>query len=207
MSQYINEFELIYFIINNEKYKPICINTSDYPKAYYTDIKSVRAIVIGADPGNIKKEEFQYVFELESGTQSDYFRKILKNIELIGLSLEDLYVQNLCKNYFKEVTSDNDIWSEVAELWIPLLKKELDSFFDSSIPVFITAGKIRDVLCLSVKKNKDYKRNYQDATFIDSKDNKLNRTLIPLYRPNNDYYCLMNWKPYTEKIKALFNNG
>ncbi len=40
------------------------------------------------------------VFELDND-KSPYFRSIMKNIDLAdGLSMDNIYVQNLCRNYF-----------------------------------------------------------------------------------------------------------
>lgn len=129
-------------ILNNLFYRDSC-NTQvrTFPEAFVTRKESVRAIVIGADPTNPSNRIFNYVFGLEEGDRSPYFRYILKNLSFIGLGLSDIYVQNLCKSYFKEVTNKNSQYNEIAKkYWLSHLKTEL-SFFDHKIPVFVTAWK------------------------------------------------------------------
>lgn len=201
----IDEVEILDYLLNHEVYKEYCLDLKPYPKEYHYDINKVKAVVLGADPSN-NNEELEYVFGLEEKEDSKYFRMTLGNLKEVGLKLEQLYVQNLCKNYFKYETTENDKWSEIAELWVPCLRKELDSLFDKSIPVFITAGKIRDVLCYDVKKGKDYKSNYEKAEFIMPEENKLGRIIIPLYRHWNYKLSEFEWKDYRDKIYYTFND-
>ena len=63
----------------------------------------------------------------------------------INLSFDSVYVQNLCRNYFEHEASKNKIWKEVAELWIPDLKKELE-IFDLSTLVLLSAQVLLEVL-------------------------------------------------------------
>ena len=110
----------------------------------YRGSGEIKAIILGADPTRIFKDQpqpqpFNMVFELDND-KSPYFRSIRKNIDMVdGLSLDNIYVQNLCRNYFAEETSKNKAWIEIAKkYWSGFLAKELDSMFATSVPVLIT---------------------------------------------------------------------
>jgi hypothetical protein len=93
--------EICRYIKNN--YPNIYLETKTLPKAHIGKSK-IRAIVLGADPSNITyNKRFEYVFGLEK-KNSQYFKGIESNLELLGLSLDDIYVQNIIQNYFKVET-------------------------------------------------------------------------------------------------------
>ena len=63
------------------------------------------AIVLGADPTYIPKGEenpvsFAVVFNLSEVNDKRFFGSIEGNLSQIGLTKEQIYVQNLCRNYF-----------------------------------------------------------------------------------------------------------
>ena len=93
------ESSLMEYLLNNNKYKEFCDSTLDIPKPYCINKNKVKAIVLGADPSNEKCEKFEFAFGLEN-KKSPYFRNQLKNLNSVDIELEDIYVQNLCKNYF-----------------------------------------------------------------------------------------------------------
>src|SRR5438874_12933182 len=75
------------------------------PEAYCTGAE-IRAIIIGADPTNngIRREgitqlDFAFGITIEKFEKS-FFRGIKKNLTEIGLNLEHVFIQNLCRNYF-----------------------------------------------------------------------------------------------------------
>lgn len=202
---FLDEKKLLDYLFNHDDFSSLCRKEYELPKPYFQDIKKVKAIVLGADPSDIKGNKFEYVFNLEK-CNSKYFKMSLSNLHEIGLGLEDIYVQNLCKNYFNVITSRNTKYKKIANYWSHIMKEELDLKFDSDIPVFITAGKVKDALCCDLSKvKKDYKWNYEKAEFIYPNENKLGRILLPLYRTRNNYYSLKKpvWNVYKEKIKEL----
>ena len=67
-------------------------------------------------------------------------------MEVIDLNWEMVYTQNLCRNYFKSETSKNKIWKQAAEIWIDILKEELDDLFSTKILVLLTSQLLFDVL-------------------------------------------------------------
>jgi len=66
----------------------------------------IKAFVLGCDPTNFsdigKTVELDYVFGI--GRDHRYFSGILSNLQLLGLHLEDLYIQNLVIEYSDEET-------------------------------------------------------------------------------------------------------
>jgi len=119
--------------------KPFCSNSNN----------NIKAFVLGCDPTAFDKQgnrlKFEYVFDL--GNDERYFSGVLKNLELIGLTLDDIYVQNLVVEYQEEETSKNKNWKKVAEKSILERKKEFDSIDKSGdIPVFLTSELLYQVL-------------------------------------------------------------
>ncbi len=197
--QTLEETDLIKFLIQHPVYKEHVVDELAIPLPYFIDIKNVKAIVLGTDPTNFQNK-LDYVFDLHK-EKSPYFEIILENLEKIGISKEQIYVQNLCKNYFIVETSKNPHWTEIAKLWAPILKKELDSNFPIEIPVFITAGKLVFALTSEQETTRyKFKKFYDELLFIDPDENALGRLIIPLFRHQD--YRLAQWEKYKEHIKA-----
>lgn len=109
---------------------------------------------------------------------------------VIGLSLEDVYVQNLCQNYFDNETSQNPGWKKAAKIWIPYLKEELDNLpIRKNTPVFLTAGILYDVLIIQGTTSYKPKDLYSRPELLPVKacENYLKRPLFPLYRGGRGY--------------------
>jgi hypothetical protein len=180
-----------------------------YPKAYCHDLNNVKAILLGCDPSNNHNKHLPYVFALESGDKK--FNSFLKSwessLEAIDLRFEMVYIQNLCRNYFEHETSQNKIWKEVAELWIPELKKEL-AVLDPEIPILLTSELLYEVLL----KNPDEKVRAIDfyemnmPIPIKSADNKLGRPLIPFYRHYKYQIDKVEWKPYRKRVQMIIDD-
>lgn len=120
------------------------------PKAYWTVKKEmVKAIYLGCDSTNTNKN-IQFDFAFSHGCNDKGFvnfrNKHLNQLEVIDLNWEMVYTQNLCRNYFKSETSKNKIWKQAAEIWIDILKEELDDLFSTKIPVLLTSQLLFDVL-------------------------------------------------------------
>ncbi len=182
-------------------YPSIYKKTQTLPKAF-TGSDKVKIIVLGADPSYISEDiEFKYVFGLED-PKSPFFRGILKNLNLLNLELKDIYVQNVVRNYFLVETSNNKDWIDIATFWIDHLKCELDSKFDRSIPVLITAWKILKALV-----GRPILSNYTAHSIYDKKvtfkpsENILARDIIPFFR--HPKYRIEKWPAYNKKIKKL----
>ncbi len=108
--------EIFNKIISSPVYNSICRkDIYNFPRPFYQNIKDVKAILLGVDPSNPSNKTFEYVFGLEQREKSPYFKKILNNLNLLDLNLNNIYVQNLCKNYFVKVTDENDLYIEIAE--------------------------------------------------------------------------------------------
>lgn len=146
--------------------------------------KAIRAIVIGADPTNDgvpgKKGMivFKYVFGIGHKNENVFWGAQKRNLAAIGLMMQEVYVQNICRNYFKEQTTKNKDWYRVAEIWLPLLKEELQSI-PETVPILATTETIMKLLVPDVppayeiyKWGKNY-RFYAD---------KLGREVMPFYR-------------------------
>ncbi len=158
------------------------------PKPYHGK-GPIKAIIVGADP-TFKKNNGQYrvVFGLDKETneeneKSPFFKSVMQNLKCLGYSLDNIYVQNLARNYFKEETSKNKVWTEYALLWRDELKKDLDGKFSPDIPVLVTAEIILKVL---VHKNELKKTTagkiYSEQLSFTSDQNYLKRPLYAFYR-------------------------
>ena len=171
------------------------------PQAYYINLSSVKAIVIGCDPSNDKGNEFHTVFNLDPDGDERYFNSINMNLKYIDLCKSDIYVENLCKNYFNKVTAENKKWPEIAKLWVPVLKGQLDKLFDNNIPVLATSKYVLEGL--NKEKCDKFKAYYDKSLFITKENSKLNRVVIPFFR--HWYYSIERWSEYLINVKRIIN--
>ena len=180
-----------------------------FPKAYCPGgIENIKAIYLGCDPSNRYSQSLTQSFDLP--ISESHISKNTEQLQQIGLDLNSVYFQNLCRNYFVEEISYNNVWHEAAELWIPNLKAELDAFpIASDCPVFLTAWKLYE--CLIINNGKKAKPRYfyekPKLTPILSKDNRLGRPLFPLFMGAHNHYELKTdkWRDYKNRIKEYFN--
>jgi len=186
------------------RFKDVFVNADALPKPYIGS-ETIKALLIGTDPGNSVGGEtkiIDYVFGLEH-KNSPYFRSIQGNIDkLSNLILENLYVQNICKNYFNCDASKNKDWKEAAKLWLPYVINEFDSQYDKSIPVLVSAEIILDIILKEQQTKLTAETYYSSPAFIDKADNNFERTLIPFYRHRK--YSLSFWDQYREATDSFF---
>lgn len=132
----MNPNELVGMLVS--KYGELIFTEFNIPEAHEGK-GEIRAIILGADPTHIVGTcpvRMEKVFGLEKAENSPHWRGISKNLRQIGLTLDNVIVQNVCRNYFDRETSKNEKWGEIAtSYWIPLLKEELDSRFESRVPI------------------------------------------------------------------------
>lgn len=194
-----NKDDLCAHIKNHEKFSSIYLDINHLPKPYHSEIENVKAIVLGADPSNPQGNIFEYVFGINSRDKR-YFSQIESNLKRIGLTRCEVYVQNLCRNYFINVTSNNPYWHDIAQLWIPLLKSELDGLFNKKLPVLLTTKFLYYVLTdIAEDMNIRFKTFYEKSEYISPLENKLKRKIIFLFR--HPTYNLKNWPSYSESIR------
>ncbi len=174
------------------------------PKPFCVDRSNIRAFVIGCDPTAFDKDnnslEFEYVFDINGDER--YFSGILKNLSLIGLDREDIYVQNLITQYQSVETAGNKQWREQALPYVAERKQEFDELDPSiQIPVLLTSEVLYKVLLNNNEIRIPASELYgnPDLIPITSDCNILKRPLIPLYR--HFKYNLSNWPEYKEKVK------
>ncbi len=177
---------------------PILVSPIDkFPKAY-KGTKKIKAIILGADPTHIvddNPKQLDVVFKIDD-PKSPYWKGIKKNVDIITcITQENIYVQNLCRNYFTVETSKNNEWVGIARrFWIPLLKKELDFMFDKSIPILMTTEFILKAAMKEGEKIIKAKLIYNDSVVIEPEKNLFGRELIAFYR--HFKYSLTNHENY-----------
>lgn len=172
------------------------------PKAFCFNPKKVKAIVLGADPTNQHDQHLEYAFGIMS-EEKRFFRYILANLNLIGLHLEDIYVQNLVQDYQASETALNKGWEKAAEVSLENLLQELNAL-QKDVPVLITAERIMKFLLNDPSALPKATEIYSNNNFWFSKpeENKLNRTLIALYR--HQKYHLKTNPDYLDHLNAYF---
>lgn len=174
-----------------------------YPKPYCEDQNNVKAILLGCDPSNNHNKRLPYVFAIGSGDPvfTQFISSWKKSLKAIGLDFGCVYIQNLCQNYFDAETSENKIWKLIAELWIPVLKKELE-IFDTSTPVLLTSEVLYEVLLKNPKEKRKAVDFYERKMPIpiSASENKLERPLIPLYRHYKYNIEKSEWAEYRDSI-------
>jgi hypothetical protein len=196
-NEFMSEVSLCQYL--QQRYNRIYRPADALPLPFYIDRRRVRAIVLGTDPSNPRGVFVQRVFGLEN-PDSPYFRAILDNLNQIALSLEEVYVENLCKNYFRIVTTANPNWGEIAALWRGLLQRELDALFDRRVPVLLTAWPLYSVLASNPVPDKPSDL-YRNKVLLPPTENHLGRTIAPFFR--HWYYGMQRWGEYCEWIKSL----
>lgn len=206
-----NEIEIIDELQNHFGDEVLAI--TPFPKPYCEDISNVKAIYLGCDPSNKHSHKLPYAFVLES--KLPIFNKFLidhsSNLSHVSLSWDNVYVQNLCQNYFRKETSQNlPVWKPASKWWVPYLKKELQ-IFNIDIPVLLTSSYIYDVLVSSKWKKYKPKQFYtcEINIPIPKTENLLERPLIPFYRNRRKVdYHLSNpeWEKYRIRIVNIINN-
>lgn len=207
------------------------------PLHYCKDELNIEAVVLGCDPSSNKGYDFKRVFGLDEEDMKNYscnfFNDIEINLNAIDLNKSNVYVQNLCRNYFLQETSNyfnnkksselycdngliykksnfnenewkqkvqseyvNNKWIRVASEWVNLLNQELDRIDkDKRLPVLITSQYlllplIKDGYENVVESAGFYYSNvnFRTSGYITKEKNKLQRTIIPLFR--SDTYFL-----------------
>jgi hypothetical protein len=177
----------------------------DYPlpEPYPPENKNnIKAFVLGTDPTYFSKDKklkmISVVFDL--GKDKRYFNAINQNLKEIGLSLENVYVENLVRNYMDKETYSNPFWELFAEIWLTYIKQELYRLD----PVLLTSHKLLTFLShtpLDVGYPSEYYSLKRKIPILPN-DNKLGRNLIPFYRHLD--YSLKKKDSYREKVKELF---
>lgn len=177
------------------------------PQYYCEDESNIKAVVLGCDPSNDRGYEFKKAFGLDNEDKEkhkgNFFNAIETNLKAVSLDKSNVYVQNLCRNYFFHSTSyffnknaDNKYkWIGVAEKWVDLLKDDLDEIDKGcSLPVLITSEYLIEPLLKPeysyIKKKADFyysNRDFREHGYITKVQNKLGRTVIPFFR-NHEYF-------------------
>jgi hypothetical protein len=202
--QVINEIK------NEEKLLDTCINVIDYPlpEPYCPPDKSrIKAFVLGTDPSNFTEDnttiKMTTVFDI--GGDKRYFSGIDANLELIGLKLENVFVQNMVRNYMNMETRSNPQWDYFAVKWFQYINDELNSIDpDKNIPVLVTAERLLKFLLydpFNIGIPAEYYNGTKDIP-LSPEDNKFERNLIPLYR--HPGYSLDKQELYKNRLKELF---
>jgi hypothetical protein len=184
---------------------PLCnMEWTDLPEPFCGKNR-IKAILLGADPTNdgIKDnkglKELSTVFGIGSDFEEFFFGPQMTNLKAINLTKDDLYVQNVCRNYFTEQTTQNNKWQEFAAIWMDFLKEELDRC-DPKLPVLVTAEKILKSLIPFVPSAEDiYKLRFLAPFYSE----KLKRYVFPMYRHPKYMLARDLWQDYREHIKRF----
>lgn len=181
------------------------IRMTHLPEPYHGKNK-LKAILLGADPTNNGDrtnpglKRLGRVFGINSKYEKDFFNPQKKNLLAIGLAKDDLYIQNVCRNYFMDQTSENEGWQVIAKLWLPYLAEEL-TMLDSKLPVLATAEKIMKFLVPDIPTAKEIYSMVEEPSFYST---MLHRSVYALYR-NKDYILIKNYPDYRDFLKQRLN--
>lgn len=181
---------------------------TEYPiPADYKGKGQVKAIILGADPTHIvdgKPVQITSVFNINE-KNSPYWRGISRNLlNIRSLTEDNIYVQNVCRNYFKLETSKNKQWTEIARnYWIPFLAEELNDMFHKEVPVLMTTEFILRAAIVDKVKLPKAGLIYSECMSIPAKENMFDRELIAFYRHPN--YSLKRWEDYRGFVENRFN--
>ncbi len=182
----------------------IRFDLTELPEPYVGKNK-IKAILLGADPTNdgIKTDkgpkQLKIVFGINSEYEKIFFAPQMINLSALEIDKDNLFIQNVCRNYFINQTGNNKKWNAIAELWLKYLKEEIDEYPD--ILVFVTAEKIMKVLTKTIIKARDF-YNYPEK-YLPLYSELVQRDVYPLYRHPN--YYLSNNSTYKNFLRKKLN--
>lgn len=177
----------------------------DLPKAHVGK-NNIKAILLGADPTNdgVKNNRglqiLDKAFGIDSEFENFFFLPQQINLSALNLTKDDLYIQNVCRNYFLAQTSNNNHWVSVARIWLPYLAVEL-SVLDCKLPILVTAEKIMKLLIPESSNAEEIYKMKCEPNFY-SVD--LKRMVYPLYR-HPKFFLTKNWVEYRTYLKQRIN--
>lgn len=175
------------------------------PKPFYGQ-SELKAILLGADPtnngvrNNAGLKELDNVFGINSEYERDFWDLQSRNLSAIGLNKENLYIQNVCRNYFTDQTSKNKYWNKIATIWLPYMNEELEQL-NHKIPILVTAEKIMKLL---IPETPPAEEIYSMAVKADFYSDYFKRKVYPLYR-NLKYNLTADWPDYKEFLIRSIN--
>lgn len=179
----------------------------NYPTPFCYNSKNVKAIVLGADPSNFTDKGNRKILTKAFGIgdgDARYFQGILKNLNAVGLGLEDIYVDNLIQDYLEFESSNYKLWEPVAKQNISKCLIRLDSIDKKrELPVFLTTEVLHKVLTKIDFISAKQFYLHPEVIPIPSEKNKLLRRLIPFYRHKDYNLHIDRWKNYRLKIKEI----
>lgn len=169
---------------------------------------SIKAIVLGADPTNDGVPEsrglknLKKVFGIDENIyESRFFGLQQINLAAINLTKENVYVQNICRNYFTLQTNDNKQWYKVAFFWLKYLKEEL-KYISSSTPVLATC---EEVFTLLTKRRKPFLDIYRMQCKLPFFSEDLQRNVLPLFRGRAYVLREGKWTDYKNYLRNYFS--
>jgi len=170
----------------------------------FTGKGPIKAIVIGADPSTKDGLRFDTVFDL-GGNDHRYFAGIEKNLNEIGLTMDNIYVQNFCQNYFTKVTYEQKKnWNRAGGIWYHFLKQELDEKFDIEIPLLATSEIIFKRIIHDAPVDNQYYYDHPEEVPVESNPIVSGRMIFPLYRNAKYNLNKPEWDAYKNKLKEYF---
>lgn len=171
----------------------------------YVGKNKIKAILLGADPTNygIKTDkglkQLETVFGIDSEYENFFFGPQMINLNALEIDKDNLFIQNVCRNYFIKQTGNNKKWNTIAELWIKYLKEEIDEYPD--IAILVSAEKIIKVLTKTTVKARDL-YDFPEK-YLPLYSESLQREVYPLFR--NPNYYLSNSPTYQIFLRKKLN--
>lgn len=79
-------------------------------------------MLLGADPSNFSNKgvtnKLTTVFDLDKSGYIYFKGSVIIGLKTLGIKMEEIYVQNLIRNYFNLVTGKNKHWKAIATYWV-----------------------------------------------------------------------------------------
>ena len=181
-------------------------NYLPFPKSYIGK-GPIKAIVLGADPSTKEQIRFDTVFGL-LGEDKRYFAGINRNLDAVGLTLDNVYVQNLCQNYFTKTTYEQKAnWWRASGVWYTFLRNELEELFDDTVPILATSEIILKRFVHFDQEPPNYYYNNPDILPLDAGLYTSKRMVLPFYRHWRYNLNKEEWTLYRNKIKSIFKDN
>jgi hypothetical protein len=180
------------------------------PTPFCYNPKKVKAIVLGADPSNFSDKGNRKILTKVFGigdSDARYFQGILRNLKEVGLGLEDIYVDNLIRDYLEFESSEYKLWEPVARANIPNCLRRLDSMDKKrKLPVLLTTEVLYRVLTGSDFISAEQFYLHPEKIPVAPDTNKLKRQLIPFYRHKDYSLFIQKWNQYRIRIMDILKS-
>ncbi len=177
------------------------VDYTPFPEPYMGK-GEIKAIVMGMDPSTDDGRRFNTVFDI-GGKDERYFKGIERNLNAVGLTMDNVFVQNFCGNYFTKTTyKQKKNWWRASAIWYMKIITDLHYKFNERIPILATSELLMKRLIDFDRETNEY--YYKNPEAVPIEISMSTRRVFPFYRHRKYNLELSEWELYRNKLKVYF---